>query len=164
MVDTFYEKTGELMVKHSDYESLCAEGGRVRTGLEDLIQSCQAIIDNRHEDLGERDDVEPYLKNRLMLARKVLTSVSGSPKRDDDLELYRQALTEITTCESIQQAAIIANGALLKFAPITDDDMEWAKRAAADSRLCQHGAELGTFCAICPEGTAIVESGHDSNV
>ena len=30
-----------------------------------------------------------------------------------------------------------------------------------DSGRCHHGAPLGTFCAICPEGTAIVESGQE---
>ncbi len=45
---------------------------QLEAALGELIKSCQAIIDNRHEDLGERDDVEPYLKNRLMIARRSL--------------------------------------------------------------------------------------------
>lgn len=57
--------------------TLAAESQRKRieqleSAFGDLIKSCQAIIDNRHENLSERDDVEPYLKNRLMIARRSL--------------------------------------------------------------------------------------------
>ena len=36
-VDTFYEKTGELMVKHSDYELLFSENKSMRAALDDLV-------------------------------------------------------------------------------------------------------------------------------
>lgn len=77
-----YRQHGEIEdgVAAERLKSLTAEVSVLRTGLENLIKSSQAIIDNRHEDLGERDDVEPYLKNRISIARKALDTASGSQK------------------------------------------------------------------------------------
>ena len=61
-------------------ERLQAENERLSSGLNDLIKSCQAIIENAHEDapLDDRDDIMPYLKNRLFVARKALKEQNES--------------------------------------------------------------------------------------
>ena len=138
---------GKMLKETSENEDrLTVEGERTQAVVDAAIAYRKLWLENT--TMQAVNDAE----DALFSAVEALAPVSGRRDTDikdargpaapnladlapiDNVALYRQALTEITCCESIQQAAIIANGALLKFAPIMDDDIEWAKRAAADSR------------------------------